>query len=179
MRTLFRLFSFRKVNGWRYATDVLLGTLIIWISLRGIGDKNPVWAIISFIVVSDPDLRIAWPNFVSRFSNTLIGCTTGVLCLLIFGLKDWLLPPLLACTVLICTNMIKTSGSWKIAPATSALIITSALVENSSLIGFEQALRRAGEVLFGSLIALLISAILTKFYPSSVNPIKKEKQINR
>lgn len=163
MQLLFRLFSFRSIKGLRYAIDVLLGTLIIWLLLRGIGDRNPVWAIISFIVVSDPDLGVAWLSFVSRFFNTLIGCTTGVLCLFIFGPKDWLLPPILALTIVICTNLPKTSGSWKIAPATSALIVTSALVEKSSSIGFEQALRRAEEVLLGSLMALFISALLSKF----------------
>lgn len=179
MRSLLRLSFLRHVAGLRYATDVFLGTLIIWISLRGIGDRNPVWAIISFVVVSDPDLGVAWPSFVSRFSNTLIGCTTGVLCLFVFGLKDWLLAPVLALTILVCTNMIRLPGSWKIAPATSALVITSALVENSSLIGFEQALRRAGEVLFGSLVALLISWMLSRFWPTLGKQLEQRKHINR
>lgn len=178
MRLLLRLSLLRHVKGLRYATDIFLGTLILWVSLRGIGDRNPVWAIISFVVVSDPDLHIAWPSFVSRFSNTLIGCTTGVLCLFVFGLEDWFLAPVLAFTVLVCTNMIRVPGSWKIAPVTSALIVTSALVENSSLIGFEQALRRTGEVLFGSLLALLISWVLSRFWPTPANQLEK-KQINR
>ena len=118
-----RLSLLRYERSLRYPTDVFLGTLILWVILRGIGDSNPVWAIISFIVVSDRDLRVAWPNFVSRFSNTLIGCSTGVICLFVFGLKEWLLPPVLALTTLVCTSVIRTSGSWKIAPATSALII--------------------------------------------------------
>lgn len=160
-----RLSLFQRVEGLRCALDILLGTLLLWIFLRGIGDRNPVWAIISFIVVSDPDLRVAWPSFISRFSNTLIGCTTGVLFLFVFGTNDWILPPVLALTVLVCTNLIKTPGSWKIAPATSALVITSALVEKSSFIGFEQSLRRAGEVLFGSLVALFVSWALSKYLP--------------
>ena len=43
----------RHAQGLRYPTDVLLGTLILWVVLRGLGDNNPVWAIISCIVVSD------------------------------------------------------------------------------------------------------------------------------
>ena len=123
-----RLARLRHAQDLRYPTNVLLGTLILWVVLRGLGDSNPVWAIISFIVVSDRDVRVAWPNFVSRFANTLIGCTRGVICLLVFGLKDWLLPSALALTSLVCTSVIRTSGSWKLAPATSALIITSGLV---------------------------------------------------
>jgi hypothetical protein len=83
----------RHAQGLRYPTDVLLGTLILWVVLRGLGDSKPVWAIIAFIMVSDRDVHVAWPNFVSRFANTLIGCATDVSCLLVFGLKDWLLPP--------------------------------------------------------------------------------------
>jgi len=122
------LVRLRHPQGLRYPTDVLLGTLILWVVLRGLGDSHPVWAIISCIVVSDRDVRVAWPNFVSRLANTLIGRVTGVICLLVFGLKDWLLPPALALTSLVCTSVIRTSGSWKIAPATSALSITSGLV---------------------------------------------------
>jgi hypothetical protein len=78
----------RHAQGLHYPTNVLLGTLILWVVLRGLGDSNPVWAIISFIVVSDRDVRVAWPNCVSRFANTLIGRMTGVICLLVFGLAD-------------------------------------------------------------------------------------------
>lgn len=175
MRMLFRLSLFRSITGLRYAIDVFLGTLLIWLTFRSLGDRNPVWAIISLIVVCDPDISVAWPNFVSRFSNTLIGCTTGILGLFIIGAKEWLLAPLLASTILICTSIIKRPGSWKIAPATSALILTSALAENSSLIGFEQAFHRVAEVLFGSLVALLVSVALSKIFPHSF----EKKNINK
>jgi len=33
----------RHAQGLRYPTDVLLGTLILWVVLRGLGDSNPVW----------------------------------------------------------------------------------------------------------------------------------------
>jgi hypothetical protein len=34
----------RHAQGLRYPTDVLLGTLILWVVLRGLGDSNSVWA---------------------------------------------------------------------------------------------------------------------------------------
>ena len=101
----------RHEQSLRYPTDVLLGTLILWVVLRGLGHSNPVCAIISCIVVSARDVRVAWSNRVSRFANTLIGRVTGVICLLVFGLKDWLLPLALALTSLVCTSVIRTSGS--------------------------------------------------------------------
>jgi hypothetical protein len=104
------LVRLRYAQGLRDPTDVLLGTLILWVVLHGLGDSEPVWAIISCIVVSDRDARVAWPNFVSRSANTLIGRMTGVICLLVFGLKDWRLPPAPALTSLVCTSVIRTSG---------------------------------------------------------------------
>lgn len=154
--------SLRKIKSLRHASDIFWGTLVLWVVLRGIGDRNPIWAIISFIVVSDPDLHIAWPSFISRFFNTLTGCVIGILSLAIFGPVEWILPLALALTVLVCTNLIKTPGSWKIGPATTALVLTSALVEKSSAVGFEQSLRRAEEVLLGSLVALLLSWATSK-----------------
>lgn len=151
-----------NIKSLRHATDIFLGTLFLWITLRGLGDRNPLWAIISFVVVSDPDLHTAWPNFVSRFLNTLTGCAIGIVTLLIFGPAEWILPFALALTVLVCTNLVKVPGSWRIGPATTAIVLTAALVEKSSWIGFEQSLRRAGEVLFGSLVALILSWITSK-----------------
>lgn len=152
-----RLPSLHNITSLRHASDIFLGTLLLWVILRAVGDRNPVWAIISFIVVSDPDLHIAWPSFISRFFNTLTGCVIGILSLVIFGPVEWILPFALALTVLVCTNLIKTPGSWKIGPATTALVLTAALVEKSSAVGFGQSLRRAEEVLLGSLVALLVA----------------------
>jgi uncharacterized membrane protein YccC len=157
-----RLSSFRHIAGLRHAFDIFLGTLFLWVFLRGIGDRNPVWAIISFIVVSDPDLQIVWPSFILRFSHTLISCVIAILFLLIFGPVEWILPLALALTVLVCTNLIKTPGSWKIGPSTTALVITSALVEKSSAIGFAQSLRRSEEVVMGSLVALILAWVTSK-----------------
>ena len=33
----------RHAQGLRYPTNVLLGTLILWVVLRGLGDSNSVW----------------------------------------------------------------------------------------------------------------------------------------
>lgn len=170
-----RLPLLRHVEGLRYAVDIFLGTAILWVFLRGFGDRNPVWAIISFIVVSDPDLGIAKSSFILRLLNTLTGCATGILFLVMFGPRDWMLPPAIALTVLICTNLVRPSGSWRIAPATSALVITSALAEQSSFIGFEQAFRRAGEVVLGSLVALLISWMMSRIWTDPSNQIESKK----
>ena len=152
----------RRIASLRHAADIFLGTLILWVALRGLGDRNPLWAIFSFIIVSDPDVYTVWSNFISRFFNTLTGCAIGILTLLIFGPAEWILPFALALTVLVCTNLVKAPRSWKIGPATTAIVLIAALVEKSSWVGFEQSLRRAEEVLLGSLLALILSWITSK-----------------
>lgn len=160
--------SLRTVTSLRHASDIFLGTLILWVVLRGFGDRNPLWAIFSFIVVSDPDVHTVWSNFISRLLNTLTGCTIGILTLLIFGPAEWILPFALSLTVLVCTNLVKVPGSWRIGPATTAIVLTSALVEKSSWVGIEQSLRRAEEVLLGSLVALVLSWITSKIRNSQL-----------
>ncbi len=159
-----------KITNLNHALEIFLGTLLLWVCLRGLGDRNPAWAIISFIVVSDPDVRIAWPSFISRLSNTLIGCVMGILSLLIFGPAEWILPFTLALTALVCTNLIKTPGSWKIGPVTTALVLTTALVEKSSTVGFDRSLQRAVEVLLGSLVALMLSWAISRIQPTPPRP---------
>ncbi|MBF2099367.1 MAG: hypothetical protein IGQ88_13485 [Gloeomargaritaceae cyanobacterium C42_A2020_066] len=41
----------------RPASDILVGTALLWMLLRWLGDRSPVWAIISFIVVIDTDTQ--------------------------------------------------------------------------------------------------------------------------
>jgi uncharacterized membrane protein YgaE (UPF0421/DUF939 family) len=142
-------------NRWRYVSDICLGTTLLWFLLRYLGDTNPVWAIISFIVVTDPTIEKAHPNFMARVMNTAIGCLTGVVFVTVFGATEWLLPVSLTATALVA-SLLRLSN-WRLATATAALVVSSAIIEHSSLTGLEQALRRTVEVVLGSVTAVLIS----------------------
>ena len=65
----------KNLGRFRYAFDICLGTTFLWFLLRYLGDRNPVWAIISFIVVSNPSVEVARPAFLIRITHTLMGCT--------------------------------------------------------------------------------------------------------
>ena len=160
------LVRLRHPQGLRYPTDVLLGTLILWVVLRGLGDSHPVWAIISCIVVSDRDVRVAWPNFVSRLANTLIGSVTGVICLLVFWPEGLAPAPGTRSHQSCVHKRDQNVGQLEDCPSYKRVEHHIRSGGTCRRVGFEQALRRAGEVLCGSLGALIISWVLSRFWPA-------------
>ncbi len=53
--------------GVRFAINVFIGTTALWLLLRGIADKSPIWAIASMIAASEPIVKNAIRMF--RGSN--------------------------------------------------------------------------------------------------------------
>jgi uncharacterized membrane protein YgaE (UPF0421/DUF939 family) len=96
-----------------------------------------------------------------------MGCIVGIVSILIFGATDWMLPIALTATALVCTLPAKRPSSWKLAPATTALVVASAIVDQSSLTALEEALRRTGEVALGSVTAVFISWLLIRVSPKN------------
>jgi uncharacterized membrane protein YccC len=158
----------RDAMGLHYAVRILVGTTAVWLLLRLVGDANPVWAVITVIVVTEPDLRAAWLVLGSRIANTAIGCTTGVIFLLLAGPESWVLPLALTATVLVCTYVVKVPSGWRLAPSTAALIIASAVAEQSRASGAMIALHRAGEVVLGCAAAFLTTWCLSKIWAPPV-----------
>jgi hypothetical protein len=52
--------------GLHYAVRIFLGTSIVWLVLLKVGDANPLWAVISVIVVAETQVSSAWQAFLSR-----------------------------------------------------------------------------------------------------------------
>jgi len=154
----------QDVMGLHYAVRIFVGTTTVWLLLRFVGDADPVWAVISVIVVTEPQMQTAWLTLGSRIVNTVIGCTTGVIFLLLAGPKSWVLPLAVTATVLVCSYVVRLSSSWRLAPATAALIIASAVVEQSRVGGAEVALHRAGEVVLGCTVAFLVTWCMSKIW---------------
>ena len=148
-------------TGLHYAVRIFVGTAALWILLRWAGDANPIWAVISLIVVIEPKVESAWLSFLSRVANTVIGCVIGLLFLLPPAPEGWLLAAAVTTTVLVCTYLIRMPLSWRIAPITAALILTSGAGDPSPWGGLEIALRRTVDVLLGSAMALLVTWLLS------------------
>ena len=128
-------FAFPAHNpaGLHYAARIFVGAAALWPLLRLAGDANPIWAVISLIVVIEPQMLPAWRAFLSRIFNTLVGCVVGVLFLLAAGAGDWVLPAAVAVTVLVCTYLVRLPLSWRIAPVTAALVIASGEAESDAV----------------------------------------------
>ena len=48
-----------RENAFIYIVKLLTGSLIVWYGLRAVGIPEPIWAMISLIVVTEPDLGLA------------------------------------------------------------------------------------------------------------------------
>src|SRR5262249_14167641 len=156
--------------GLHYGVRICFGTSAVWLLLRSVGDADAdaIWAVISVIVATEPQMQTAVFAFMSRIVNTVIGCTIGLTFLLVAGPEVWVLPLALTVTVLVCTYQVKLSSSLRLAPATAAIIIASRVVEQSRISGAEVALHRAGEVLLGCAVAFRVTWCMSKIWASPV-----------
>jgi uncharacterized membrane protein YccC len=151
--------------GVRFAVNVFIASAIVWYALRHIADTNPIWAIASMVASSEPVVKEAARMFRSRLINVMIGCVVGLAFLLVGGARIWKLPLALAVTVLVSSYVIHVQTMWRQAPITAAIVIASSLEHDSKLTGIEHGLHKVGEVLFGCLVGLGVSWLMSKIWP--------------
>ncbi len=99
--------TYGHLLGIRFAINVFIATTIVWVTLREIGDSNPIWAIASMVAASDPQPEEGRRLFRSRLINVLVGCGVGFCLLLLGGRSDWMIPFGLAVAVLISTYVVR------------------------------------------------------------------------
>jgi uncharacterized membrane protein YccC len=155
----------RDVVGVRFAVNVLIASAIVWYVLRHIADTNPLWAIASMVASSEPIVKEAARMFRGRLINVLVGCLVGLAFLFVGGAYEWKLPVALAVTVLISSYVIHVQAMWRQAPITAALVITAGVTQDSKLTGVEHGLHKVAEVIFGCLVGLGVSWLMSKAWP--------------
>ncbi|MFT2598202.1 FUSC family protein, partial [Escherichia coli] len=74
-----------RKNALAYLVKILSGCLILWYGLRALGIEEPYWAMISLIIVTEPDMTVAKANFRARLINTISGCIVSCIALVVFG----------------------------------------------------------------------------------------------
>jgi uncharacterized membrane protein YgaE (UPF0421/DUF939 family) len=146
-----------RLSGLHYAARVVVSSAIVWFLLARLAHVDPVWGLISAVVVTDLKAQSAWTNFVSRMLNTLIGCLLGLLFLQLFGSSAWVVIAAMAVTVIISTDLVRVPVSWRIAPITAAIVMTPAYYTHSGHAALTIALERTGSVLVGSAVAVGVS----------------------
>jgi len=144
-------------SGLQYSVRILIGCVIVWLVLGRINHPNPLWALISVIIVTEPELSAAFLAFNSRIVNTLIGCAVGLSFLYLLGPSYWSILLGIIVSVIVCTSFIRVPGSWRVAPVTVAIIMTPSVLGAGRAAGLAVAIDRTEEVLLGSAVALLIT----------------------
>jgi uncharacterized membrane protein YccC len=158
-------FVSQDLTGVRFALNVFIASAILWYLLRHVADTNPIWAIASMVAASDPQVKEAVRMFRARITNVLVGCAVGLLFLVVGGAREWKLPLALAVTVLVSSYLIHIQTMWRQAPITAAIVIAAGLTHHSKLSGVEHGLHKVAEVLFGCVMGLLVSFLMSRVWP--------------
>ena len=153
-------------TGLHYAVEILVGSALLWLLLSVLAQQNPIWAMGSMVAVTEPQLGTARAHFRARLANTFLGGTMGFLFLLVAGPHDWVLPLATATTVLVSFYVLRVPKYWRIGPVTAALVMVASLTEHSRRSGTEAGLRRLLEVFLGGLMAVGVSLVFSKIWPT-------------
>jgi uncharacterized membrane protein YccC len=167
----FQFISPRK-NAFLYLIKILSGSLITWYGLRALGIAEPYWAMISLIIVTEPDITLAKANFKVRLINTVNGCVVACLTLVLLGPGFFPMLIALALSVLVAMLLHNYPSNWRLGPAT-VVILMSAAIEGTGLHQeLHLALLRVGEVLAGSSVALLQALVYAYLIKQVTNGAK-------
>ena len=96
--------------------------------------------------------------------NVLVGCAVGFSFLLLGRQTHWAIPFALAITVLISTYLVRIKTMWRQAPITAAVVIAAGISVHSTRHGVQSGLHRVAEVLFGSIVGILVSWMMSKVW---------------
>jgi uncharacterized membrane protein YccC len=151
--------------GVRFAINIFIGANIVWYTLKALSAGNPIWAIASMAAASDPVPEEARRMFRSRLLNVLVGCAVGFCLLLFGGHSDLMVPFALAVTVLVSSYVIRIKTMWRQAPITAAIVIAAGVSHGSTAAGMGSGLRKVAAVLFGCVVGLLVSLLMSKIWP--------------
>ncbi len=162
--------------GVHLALNVFVATSLLWIVIRKWAGLNPIWAISAMLASSDPHVSEAFKSVRGRVINAVLGCATGLAFLLLGGTldasRDWKLPLALAVTALLSSYIVRVRVMWRQAPITAAIVVASGIEHHSRNLSIEIGLRRVGEVLFGCLLGLAVSWLISKIWPLPQSPTR-------
>jgi uncharacterized membrane protein YccC len=156
--------KYADLIGFRFAVNVFIATTIVWSVMKAFNAGSPIWAIASMVAASEPVPEEARRLFRSRIINVLVGCAVGMGFLVLGNRSEWLLPVALSTTVLISAYIVKIKTMWRQAPITAAIVIASALAQDSALVGIQRGMAKVVQVLFGCAVALMVTWLMSKVW---------------
>jgi uncharacterized membrane protein YccC len=146
--------------GSAHAVRVLLAMGVCWAVISALGLNDPVWALISVIMVTDPDPSISAGLARARLLNTMAGVTLGLTCLLLCGTAPWVVFLGVALMIVIGTQRVQSPAKLRLATLTVVLVLGAGAVRHSTGAALETGLKRAGEVLLGCVVPPLVAWVL-------------------
>ena len=155
--------SYEHLLGVRFAVNAFIATTIVWFTLQALGIRNPIWAIASMVAAADPEPMEARRMFRCRLLNVLVGCGVGFGTLLL-GNSHWMLPIALAIAVLISSYLVRIKTMWRQAPITAAIVLAAGITQGTRAAGFESGLYKVGEVIYGCIVGLTVSWLMSKVW---------------
>jgi uncharacterized membrane protein YccC len=150
--------------GLVYIAKLLLGSILVWWALVALGIPSPKWAVISLIVVSEPEANRARANFLARSVNTLAGCVIACVALLVFGATLFAMLVAIAVSVLVANSIEHYPSSWRLAPATTVLLIAAGFDQIGMKQDLNLVLLRASEVIAGGAMAVGIAFVFDRLH---------------
>ena len=145
-----------------YASKTFLGGAICWYGLQALGMAHPIWAVITVMIVSDPDLTTTRTLVAARIINTLVGCAAGLTAMLVFGYSPLVSIMAAAVTVLLITAIKDYPTNWRLAPVTVVILMDAGRLASNHRDEITYALLRAGEITIGCCVALFLAMLYTR-----------------
>jgi len=142
-----RPFTLIRLSVFVEPVVLLLGSLILGGIFWSFHNTDPMWGIISFILVYDPEDRIILSTAFKRILFTMFGSVLALGTIFAFGMHKWTLPASLVLLAFIFSVFLHSRPTRR--------IIRSSLT-NPSLATYI-AVTRSMEVSVGSLLAILFS----------------------
>lgn len=148
-----------NTTGLRYAITLIIVIGIIMLGARIINVTDPTWALISGVVCTELEIDQARSAVFLRIFATIVGVVLACLVLLTIGPGYLGILIGVLITTLICHYGIPLKNGWKLATATGLMVLVAGLHQHSVDFAEAIAIKRAIEVISGSLIASIISFI--------------------
>ena len=145
-----------------YASKVFLASVICWYGLLLLGIPNPIWAVITVMVVSDPSLTTTWSLARVRAINTIVGCIFGLGSILLFGYSPFIMIITASITVMFVNLLSRYPVNWRLAPVTVLILMDAGRLAQTHAEEFHYVMLRLSEIAVGSAVALILAGLYTK-----------------
>lgn len=153
--------------GLYYSAALLIVIGLIMLAAKIFHVADPTWALISGVVCTELEMDQVKDVVIYRILATIIGAVLASLVTLILGPGYLGIMLGVLIITLVCQYLIPLGNNWKLAIATGVIILVAAFQEHSYQFAENIALKRAGEVVFGSLLAGLVSLQIILLYKKS------------